>query len=209
MNGLGHCVGASLFPKSQFDEQALFVQIVSVIAQMETWMVYVNDMMSYYKESMAERDQTSLVNNYVQCEGITLNEALEKLTCDVIHCSEQMVTVFEGKDPQLVAAVNTFIQGYVTWHLCDERYRLDELYERGKDTPAGMKFRGYQEKARKVGVVDSNTWARPTIATLVEQNHAAIPSLAPSDSIEEEKSDRGGRVQQKSKIKLLCALFRR
>jgi trichodiene synthase len=207
MNGLGHCVGASLFPKSQFDEQTLFVEIVSVIAQMENWMVYVNDMMSYYKESMAERDQTSLVNNYVQCEEITLNEALDKLTRDTIHCSEQMVAVFEGKDPQLVATLKAFVQGYVTWHLCDARYRLSELNERGKNTPTGMKFREYQEKARKVGAVDAKKWAVPTVAALVEQGHSSTSSNVSSEDFEKEKRGDISQDKTKSKWSILCGLL--
>lgn len=207
MNGLGHCVGASLFPRKQFNEQALFVEIVSVIAQMENWMVYVNDMMSYYKESMAERDQTSLVNNYVQCDEISLNDALDKLTRDTIHCSEQMVAVFEGKDPQLVATLKAFVQGYVTWHLCDARYRLSELYERGKETATGMKFREYQKKARKVGAVDPKQWATPTVATLVEQGHSVTSSVISSEDFEEK---RGAMIQDQPKTtrSILCGLLR-
>lgn len=206
MNGLGHCVGASLFPKSQFNEQELFVQIVSVIAQMENWMVWVNDMMSYYKESMAERDQTSLVNNYVQCEEITLNEALDKLTRDTIHSSEQMISVFEGKDPQLVATLKSFVQGYVTWHLCDARYRLGELNERGKEIATGMKFREYQARARQVGAVDPEKWAVPTVAALAEQAHTAPSSVASTDDFEKEMQI--AQQQPKSKWSILCGLLK-
>ena len=169
MNGLGHCVGASLFPAAQFDEQDLFVEITSVIAQMENWMVFVNDLMSFYKEFDDPRDQTSLVNNYCQCEGISLNQALDKLTRDTIHCSEQIFSVFEGKDGQIRATLEAFIHGYVTWHLCDARYRLEEVSKRAGDSPAGMKFSQYTEMARKVGGVDPGEWAFPSVATLVEQ----------------------------------------
>lgn len=35
MNGLGHCVGASLFPKQDFDESKHIPEISTVIAEME------------------------------------------------------------------------------------------------------------------------------------------------------------------------------
>lgn len=52
MNGLGHCVGASIFPKAQFDEKVLFTEITSVISQMENWIVFVNDLLSFYKGTL-------------------------------------------------------------------------------------------------------------------------------------------------------------
>lgn len=207
MNGLGHCVGASLFPKAQFDEQALFVEITSVIAQMENWMVFVNDLMSFYKEFDDPRDQTSLVNNYVRVEGITLDQALDKLTRDTIRCSEQMVAVFKDKDAQVLETLKAFVQGYVTWHLCDARYRLKEIYERAGDSPAGAKFRSYHEEASKVGAVNPAEWALPSVLTLVEQ--AKQSAASDSSSIEkkpEEDSDDGEYIKQS---KWFCRPFGR
>ncbi|KAJ4128948.1 Trichodiene synthase [Fusarium equiseti] len=112
MNGLGHCVGASLWPKAQFDEHKQFLEITSSIAQMENWMVWVNDLMSFYKESDGERDQISLVTNYVTSYEISLNEALEKLTQDTLHSSKQMVAVFSDKDPQVMETIERFMHGY-------------------------------------------------------------------------------------------------
>ena len=169
LNGLGHCVGASLFPAEQFNEQALFTEITTAIAQMEPLMVFVNDLISFYKEFDDLRDQTSLVKNYCQVEGISLDQALEKLTRDTISCSEQMLNVFEGKDPKVVATLEAFIQGYVTWHLCDKRYRMNEIYERSGDNPLGVKFRNYYEEAKKVGNIDQGEWAVPPVSVMAAQ----------------------------------------
>ena len=49
MTGLGQCVGGTMFPSGQFDEEALFTEITSVIANMEIWVGYVNDLLSFYK----------------------------------------------------------------------------------------------------------------------------------------------------------------
>src|SRR5690242_6292115 len=97
MNGLGHCVGASIFPKEQFDERAHFKEITCAIAQMENWMVFVNDLLSFFKEWDEPRDQASPVNNYANCDRTSLIEALEKLTRDCIRDSEQIVEVFADK----------------------------------------------------------------------------------------------------------------
>ena len=132
-------------------------------------MVFVNDMMSFYKEFDDERDQTSLVNNYCHTEEINLDQALEKLTRDTIHDSEQLMVVFEGRDPKMEATLKAFIQGYVTWHMCDRRYRMNEVYKSCGEGPNAEKFRQYYEKARKVGEVQLEEWTTPSVTTLAEQ----------------------------------------
>ncbi|KAM0794083.1 Trichodiene synthase [Usnea florida] len=155
LNGLRHCVEASMFPMAQFDEKELFTEITSVIAQMENWMMFVNDLMSFYKEFDEPRDQTSL--------------ALDKLTRDTITCTEQLIAVFKDKDPR------------VTWHLSDPRYRLKELYERAGDSPAGLKFREYQQASSATAARDPREWAYPSVTALVEQHK--VVSTAP-DNVE-------------------------
>lgn len=167
-----------MFPSAQFNENKLFTEITSVIAQMENWMVFVNDLMSFYKEFDEPRDQTSLVNNYVRCDGTTLDEALGKLTRDCIVDSEQIVAVFKDKDPKLADTLFSFCQGYVTWHLCDPRYRLNELWDRAGNSPAGLKFRQYQQAGANVGAVDLKEWAYPPIKELVEKQKAVPAAKA-------------------------------
>ncbi|KAJ6007935.1 nonribosomal peptide synthase [Penicillium herquei] len=170
MNGLGHCVGGSMFPKERFDERELFTEITAVIAQMENWMVFVNDLLSFYKEFDEPRDQTSLVNNYARCNEITLEDALEIVTKDTIRDSEQLLAVFRDKDPKILHTLRTFIQGYVTWHLCDPRYRLQELTTLlTGQTGASAKLHSYLQSAKTVGSVDSKTWAYPSVASFAAE----------------------------------------
>jgi len=169
LNGLGHCVGASLFPKDQFDEKALFTEITATISYMENWTVFVNDLMSFYKEFDEPRDQTCLVNNYALCDESTLEEALDKLMRDTIVSSQKAIAVFQDKDPRLFDTIKSFCQGYVTWHLCDPRYRLSELYKCTGQTEDGAKMRAYLDAGFKVGAVDPSEWAYPSVAELVKE----------------------------------------
>ncbi|GIJ87025.1 nonribosomal peptide synthase [Aspergillus pseudoviridinutans] len=170
LNGLGHCVGGSIFPKERFDENELFTEITTAIAQMENWMVFVNDLLSFYKEFDEPRDQTSLVNNYSRCNEITLEQALEKLTMDTIVDSEQLLRVFHDKDHKILHTLCKFLQGYVTWHLCDPRYRLQEL-DSLTDELSGVsnKLRNYLQSAKEVGSVDPKAWAYPSVANLAAE----------------------------------------
>lgn len=179
---------------TQFDEKALFTQITSVIAQMENWMVFVNDLMSFYKEFDDPRDQTSLVNNYVRCDRITLDQALDKLTRDTIICSEQLIAVFKDKDPKVIDTLSSFCQGYVTWHLSDPRYRLKELYERAGNSPAGLKFREYQQASSAAAVLDPREWAYPSVVAIVEQQKVA--STASDMSVASNCTQKAFRAKQ-------------
>ncbi|KAJ4155071.1 hypothetical protein LMH87_000337 [Akanthomyces muscarius] len=170
MNGLGHCVGGSMFPKERFDETELFKEITAAISQMENWMVFVNDLLSFYKEFDEPRDQTSLVNNYAQCNEISLEKALKRVTDDTITDSQQLISVFKDKDAKMMHTLRTFFQGYVTWHLCDPRYRLQELNSKiGEDSEASQKLREYLKSANAVGTVNPREWAYPKVTELVAE----------------------------------------
>jgi trichodiene synthase len=138
---------------------------------MENWMVFVNDLLSFYKEYDDPRDQTSLIMNYCKTYNLTVDEGLEKLTQDTLHSCEQMMAVFSDKDPQLMETIESFMHGYVTWHLCDKRYRLPEIYaEVTGDSEVEVKFRKYCEQAYAVGSIEPTEWAYPSISDIIEQN---------------------------------------
>jgi trichodiene synthase len=166
LNGLGGICGGSLFPANKFDERVLFNEITTAIAQIEPQVAFVNDLISFYKEFDSPRDQVSLVTNVCQVEGIPLQQAFDRLTDDTIRSCEQLKLIFDaGKTPALAASIHAFVQGYVTWHFCDPRFRMREVYERSGETPHGTKFRYYYEAAMKVGSIDVEEWAMLMVAT--------------------------------------------
>ena len=70
-----------------------------------------------------------------------------------------MMQVFADKDEEVRDTVMKFMHGYVTWHLCDPRYKMAKLCELAGDDETGRKFRQYFEDATKVGCVDPALWA--------------------------------------------------
>ena len=155
LNGLGHSVGASLWPAEMFDEQKLFPEINTAICMVGVWLTWLNDLFSFYKECDEGRDQISLVNNYCHVEGLEIPEALAKLTHNALHLSQRIVFVFKDKDPLVSETVTAFMSGYITFHLTDERYRLRELYDRAsEDDEIGRRFRRYFEEASRFSLPD-------------------------------------------------------
>lgn len=160
LNSLGGICGGSLFPAEDFDERALFKEVISTIAQIEPIAAFVNDLVSFYKEFNNPRDQVSLVMNYCEVEGMSLDQAFDRLTEDTIYSCERLMAIFDdGKAPMVADSIHAFVHGYVTWHFCDERFRMREIYERSGTSPNGMKFREYYESATQVGSIDINQWA--------------------------------------------------
>lgn len=169
MNGLGHFVAALLWPKVDFNGDELFPEITTSLAHIENWMVWVNDLFSCYKEFYAERDQTSLLNNYCATGGLTISQALDKLCQDTIQSSQRLVTVFADKDLKMADLIRMFTQGYITWHLYDNRHRLDEIYDRLDKSPTAVKLKGYYKAARRVGDIAPEEFAVPSVTTLAEE----------------------------------------
>jgi trichodiene synthase len=69
--------------------------------------------------------------------------------------------ILKDKDPDMLATIRGFIHGYATWHICDFRYRLREIYDREDLQGSGARFREYFDKAIDVGWVDVEEWTCP------------------------------------------------
>lgn len=112
---------------------------------------------SLYKEY--DQDEANLVTNWCSVDRITMDQALKCLTDDTIHACVRILEILKDKDPDMLATIRGFIHGYVTWHICNFRYRLREIYEREDLEDSGAKFRDYFDKAIDVGWVDIEEWA--------------------------------------------------
>ncbi|KAH9990462.1 Trichodiene synthase [Xylariaceae sp. FL0662B] len=161
LNGLGGICGGSLFPAEDFDEQLLFTQIASIVAEIEQPVALVNDLISFYKEFGNPRDQVSLVQNFVHVEGISLEQAFERVADDAIRSCERLLSLSNGMDPKIKSTVDAFVHGYVTWHFCDRRFRMGEIYENSSGSTGASRFRRYYEEAMEAGDVGFDAWAIP------------------------------------------------
>src|SRR5436190_22058203 len=126
LNGLGDVCGATLFPTVQFDEDASFEDLTTVIAQLEPIVALVNDLFSFYKETGAE--EGGLVRNLCRVDGLSVDQALERVLDAVVETVQMLRGVFERRNSEdVLGRVNDWVRGYVRLHLCDQRYRMEEL----------------------------------------------------------------------------------
>lgn len=174
LTAFGGFCGASLFPTALFDEKAFFEEITTVLAEIEPVMAWVNDLISFYKEFDTPRDQTTLIANVCHTEGISLEQAFDRLTNDLISSVDRLQSVFDAKKcPKLAQMMHTFVEGYTTSELCDERYRLRELYERPDDSSDGVRFRTYFEAAMEAGQFNFEDWSPSMPSVPLEGDRAA------------------------------------
>lgn len=160
---LGGGVAGSLLPASGgFDDQALFKEISIVMAHIDGIVALPNDLFSFYKEF--DQDEPNLISNMCAVEGVTMEEALERLTDQTIHACVRILELLEDKEAAVRKTIHGFIHGYVTWHFCELRYRMSEVYHAAAAPELGLegkKFREYQDKAFSVGWVPLEEWSLP------------------------------------------------
>lgn len=158
-------MGATLFPTVDYDEQELFGEITSAIAEVDYYMFLVNDLISFYKEF--EQEEMILVKNYSRTYGLSIPDALDKLVQEAIDSADRLMDVFTKKNPSVFKAIRAFMHGYITWHLCNQRYRTKEVIDRLDDSETSDRFRAYYGHAQNTGQIPMTEWATPSIEDLI------------------------------------------
>jgi trichodiene synthase len=148
---------------------------------------WVHSLLSFYKEFDEPRDQANLVDNYAWSNKITPEGALERSQrCQVTYPWQNVLSVCEilgslSRNAARSCSESTIVSvvkfsrapSYVTWHLCDPRYRLEELHSfGGESTEVSAKFHNYLQSAKEAGSVDPEAWAYPSVASLAADDLA-------------------------------------
>ncbi|KAJ5151884.1 Trichodiene synthase [Penicillium capsulatum] len=158
--GLGGCMGSFMFPRSMVSQNGMIADITSAVVHTEWCGIYINDLFSFYKESVAANrygpwDNINLVMNLCHVRGLSMKDGFDQIVVDAIHTVQKTREVFDGSHAAVAeCGVHAFLHGYTQWHFCDGRYRMRELYEQSYDFVNGGRFREYCEKAWEAGGVD-------------------------------------------------------
>ncbi|TDD84478.1 hypothetical protein [Actinomadura rubrisoli] len=179
LNGLGDFSGAALFPASQFDEREQYEDIVIVIAQIEPVVALVNDLFSFYKEIHDPAGDVSLVENICITDELDAEQAIHRIANDAASAIRDLIGVLESRRSEVILnTVNDFVQGYIRWHLCDERYRMRELIAQcGNGNSATARFRTLHEMASRAGCVDRvdfHALSRATSEAAFDKSRTAV-----------------------------------
>lgn len=100
---------------------------VQVIPDVIVFTNIVNDVISFYKELLAE-EKGNYIDMRAQRENITVLEALGTLAEEGIRVRERVLKVLED-EPEYRANFDTYAKGITHFHTSSPRYRMKGLYE--------------------------------------------------------------------------------
>ncbi|KAI5819291.1 isoprenoid synthase domain-containing protein [Pyronema omphalodes] len=124
--GMGEIYSHFLFPLEQFSEPEDVKYYIASIPDIAENINKINDILSFYKESVVGNERDNYVCLEARRTGRTPVEVLRKI------CEEQVQFVSEVKEALSAhdlcqEAFSEFITGYIMYHCSNSRYRLSEI----------------------------------------------------------------------------------
>lgn len=101
-------------------------QFVQAVPELIDFTNKVNDILSFYKESIVSSERNGYVYHRAQASQSTISECLSSLV-DGIFESIHNIEATLISQPDLFKVVNGFIRGYIAFHVIEPRYRIGEL----------------------------------------------------------------------------------
>ncbi|RGP78366.1 longiborneol synthase [Fusarium longipes] len=121
-DGVGEGYAWFTFPKRQFDNLDIPIE---AIEDMTRFIAYVNDVLSFYKETL-EGDDSNYINATAAYDETDAIATLDKTARDAIDCARRIESVLAGKG-EYERAWRLHASGYLEMHVMRARYRLWEL----------------------------------------------------------------------------------
>jgi hypothetical protein len=115
-----------LFPEHLVEEREYLETYIQVVRQMVDFIDHVNDILSFHKEFDLAMDDKAHIMNLARVAGRNPQDILKEV------CSEMAETIRITKDllkdvPHVGEIWDEFVNGYIVWHIHQERYRLKDL----------------------------------------------------------------------------------
>lgn len=118
--GVAQAYTFMMFPKAQHHTPTAFIQAAPAISY---WIDITNDILSFHKEELAGE-----TGNYVHLRAAVVHrkpiEVVGNLVEEALRATESIESTLDGA---ALDAWRTFKEGYVTFHISQERYRLSEI----------------------------------------------------------------------------------
>ena len=117
--GVAEAYAFMMFPEQQFLEDECLGTYLPMICYMQGYLNSTNDIMSFYKETLQLED-CNFVHNSAKSRGIIPTEALQNLCTETVELVQRL-RCLSSTYPGLSVTMEGFIQGYVVYHLCQQR----------------------------------------------------------------------------------------
>ena len=126
ITGISEPVAHYVFPQDKFPEEKFLHVYLPCIPDLVDYINWVNDITSFYKESIMGDERLNYVCNYAHSRNIGYKEALESITKDVCERVQRIRYVLRDS-LGLLEVVEDFFKAYTEFHLEQPRYRLHEV----------------------------------------------------------------------------------
>lgn len=101
-------------------------QFIQAVPELIDFTNKVNDILSFYKESIVSSERNGYVYHRAQASQSTISECLSSLVDEILESIHNIEATLTSQ-PDLFKVVNGFIRGYIAFHVIEPRYRIGEL----------------------------------------------------------------------------------
>lgn len=124
--GAGEAYAHFIFPEHLAEESKHLPTYVPFIACILDVIDDVNDVLSFFKESVVGNEMNTNIMNRARTSSCGPHDVLKQIGEEV---AETISVVSAGLAGKGIAETlwKDFINGYIMWHICDDRYRLKEI----------------------------------------------------------------------------------
>ncbi|EKM53568.1 uncharacterized protein PHACADRAFT_211244 [Phanerochaete carnosa HHB-10118-sp] len=121
-NGIGEAFTFCAFDKVHFPDVSTHIQ---VIPEGISYFAYVNDILSFYKETLAG-EKNNFIHDRARATGKDIEGSLIDTMEDAIDLVNRARQILQGEKEK--KAWESWVVGYVTFHFISPRYKLKELF---------------------------------------------------------------------------------
>ena len=124
--GYADAYGYFIFSEREFPESEWLGCYIQGLPNIRDVISYINDILSFYKERVIRREN-SLISNLAEEKGCDVMASLKDLCAHTVAMTQEIRHGYAREGDALLKAFDSYIDGYVKWHLESKRYQLGEI----------------------------------------------------------------------------------
>lgn len=115
-----------MFHEEVYPEKSHLEIFLPIIPDLIDFINYVNDIFSFYKESVIGPERLNFICNLAQAQSKSPLDALRSTCANVVQNVHNVRKVL-SRHPQMLNTTEQFLCGYIFLYLFQDRYRLSEM----------------------------------------------------------------------------------
>ena len=119
--------GYFLFSEREFPESEWLGCYIQGLPNLGKVLSYINDILSFYKERVLRREENTLISNLAEENESDVIASLKDLCSHTVALTNVTRQGYAIKGGSLLKAFDSYIDGYIKWHVESDRYHLGEI----------------------------------------------------------------------------------